>query len=91
MGTWGIARDMAKLNEENLSRLSSSRGVYKEYIKHGSIGKKVYKYNESTPEMLAAIRSFKLVENRRILRRQIILGVICAGLFVASMWLIFSY
>jgi hypothetical protein len=92
MSTWGIAKDMAARNAENLARLSKGRGVYKEYVKHGSSSEKnIYKYNESTPEMLAAIRAYKVAEKRRNLRKQLIIGLFCMGLFVAAFWMIFWY
>ena len=53
--------------------------------------KTVYRFKKSTPQMLASIRAFKLAENRKILKRQIVLGVICVGLFVTSLWAIFNF
>ena len=92
MGTWGIAKDMATRNAENLARLSKGRGVYKEYVKNGSSSQKtIYQYNESTPEMLAAIRAYKAAEKHRNLRNQLIIGLFCVGLFVAAFWMIFWY
>ena len=91
MGTWGIAKDMANRNAENLARLSKSRGVYKEYVKHGSSGKNIYQYNESTPEILESIRATRIEENKRIMKKQILIGLFCSGLFIALIWILLYY
>lgn len=74
MGTWGIARDMAKLNEENLSKLSR-KGIYKKWIMHGSYSKKkVYQFKEAPPDLLRSIRERKAAENRSLRNKKIVLA-----------------
>ena len=52
MGTRGIARDMAKLNEENLSGLSR-KGMYAGMKEFGSKVKgKIHTFKNATPELL---------------------------------------
>ncbi|MFY0601049.1 MAG: hypothetical protein JXR03_15340 [Cyclobacteriaceae bacterium] len=64
---------MAKKNEENLSRLSRD-GLYQKLKDFGtSKSRRIYKYNEATPEMLEEIRSRHTAENKRIRTKKIAL------------------
>lgn len=90
MGTWGIARDMAKLNEENLSKLSR-KGLYAKLKERGSKSNgKIYKFKKATPQALDAIRQKMEVENKAYNKRRlkIIIGCLIFGLFL--FWLIFA-
>lgn len=51
----------------------------------------IYQFKKATPELLEAIRAFKLLENRKIFKRQIVLGIICAGLFIVGLLSIFYF
>lgn len=90
MGTWGIARDMAKINEENLSKLSR-KGMYEKlkgatYKSNG----RIYKFKEATPEVLEAIRVKREAENKAYNKKRLklIIGCIAFGLFL--LWLTFT-
>jgi len=79
MGTWGIARDMAKRNEENLKKLSSRSkwnqvSMYQKYIERGSKSRgKFYEFKESDPELILSIRHKMLLERAQTRRRKILL------------------
>ncbi len=74
MGTWGIARDMAKLNEENLKKLSR-KGMFQKLKERGLKSKKVYRFKQATPETLRAIKQKMQLQNLAIRRRNIGIGV----------------
>ena len=75
MGTWGIALDMAKRNEENLSKLSR-KGVYKKIVTKGSNGKKkkIYRFKTASAEQLQAIRKWKIEDNIKLRNKKIALA-----------------
>ncbi len=78
MGTWGVALDMAKKNEENLSKLSR-KSMYKKLSQHGSYTKnKVYTFKNASPELLESIRLKKARENRTLLVKKILLASVIA-------------
>ena len=79
MGTWGIARDMAKLNEENLKKLSR-KGMYDKLKARGFNSPiKIYRFKKASPEVLKAIREKMKAQNLAIKRRNRVLGIIsCA-------------
>lgn len=82
---------MAKLNEENLSKLSK-KGLYEKLKTRGSKSKgKIYRFKKATPEMLAEIRMKLVLENKNLLRRNIVIGSICFTIAVFLFWLIFNF
>jgi len=86
MGTWGIARDMAKLNEENLSKLSR-KGMYTRLKEFGSKSKgKIYTFNKATPELLKAIRLKRQAENEAARRKRIVIGSACVLFALVLFW-----
>ena len=91
METWGIARDMAKLNEENLSKLSR-KGMYTILRERSSKSRnKTYRFNKATPEIILAIRKKMEVENLAMRKRNRIIWVISifmVSLFVALLSLL---
>ena len=91
MGTWGIARDMAKLNEENLSKLSK-KGMYEKLKTRGSKSKgKIYKFKKATPEILKAIREKRILENQQLRKKKIILGSICGIAAILLLWITLTF
>lgn len=89
MGTWGIARDMAKRNEENLSLLNEKSIYSKLKGWRSSSSNRVYTYKKSTPELLASIREHQQAANRRLrTKRLIFLGLTTIGLFATVYFLV---
>jgi len=62
MGTWGIARDMAKLNEENLSKLSRKRMFTRLKEQSQNPKGKVYLFKKASKEQIKLIRENTLKE-----------------------------
>jgi len=90
MGTWGIARDMAKLNEENLSKLSR-KGMYERLKTKGSKSKgKIYKFKKASPEILRAIRAKRAIENQETKKRKMLILFSCSVVAVTIFILIFT-
>ena len=90
MGTWGIARDMAKLNEENLSKLSR-KGMYAKLKERGyKSNGKIYKFKKATPQLLEAIKQRRLVENQAYNKKRLKIILGCAAFALFLLWLIFA-
>jgi hypothetical protein len=88
MGTWGIAKDMAKINEENLSKLSR-KGMFQKLKDYGSSSsKRIYTFKKSTPELLKEIRETRAAENLQAQKRRILLGSICIVVAVLLFWVV---
>lgn len=91
MGTWGIARDMAKLNEENLSKLSR-KGMYTRMKELGSKSKgKTYTFKKATPEILRAIRLKRQADNEQAKRKRFILASGCVLFAVVLFWITMTF
>ena len=87
MGLLG-AIEMKKTNENNLSRLSHGR-LHDNLEKHGSYStKRVYKYKEASPELLARIRDTRKLENEEQKRKRSVILLACAFFFVVLLTLI---
>ena len=90
MGTWGIARDMAKLNEENLSKLSR-KGMYAKLKERGSKSTgKIYKFKKATPQILEEIKQRRLIENQAYDRKRIKIIFACGAFGLLLLWLVFA-
>lgn len=91
MGTWGIAKDMAKLNEENLSKLSR-KGMFQKLKDYGSgSAKRVYTFKKATPQIIESIRKAKELENLQIRKRGLILGGVCLTLALILLWVTLTF
>lgn len=90
MGTWGIAKDMAKLNELNLSKLSRA-GMYERLKNRGSQSKgKRYTFRRATPESIATLREKLQAEYKAIKKRRITLTIVIAiPLSICFVYLLF--
>ena len=94
MGTWGIARDMAKRNEENLKKLSSrsrwsQKSIYRGYLETGSKAeKKAFSFKKSTPEFLTEIKEKRSIERKRAAKKQALLFLLSVPIAIGSLYLI---
>ena len=90
MGTWGIARDMAKLNEENLSKLSR-KGAFAKLKELGSKSKgKTYRFKQATPEVIEAIKQKQQADNIAYEKKRKRILLLCATIGILLLWLIFA-
>ncbi len=91
MGTWGIARDMAKINEENLAKLSR-KGLF-EKLKSATYKsrRKIYQYRKSDPALIKAIQERYREDNQSLLVKKLILGVILLAGISLGFFLILNY
>ena len=84
----GVAKDMAKLNEENLSRLSRP-SMFEKLKSRGSKSKgKVYLFKESTPELILEIKNRKLREIKRSRKKQILIFLISIPITIGGLYLL---
>ena len=89
MGTWGIALDMAKQNEVNLSKLSR-KGMFSKLRAYGNgTNGKIYRYKKATPALLKSIRVRKEQARKLFIVKQLVLGTIIAAVFVVVVVLYF--
>ena len=83
MGSWVIARDMAKLNEENLNRLSNP-GMFEKLKTRGSRSRnKVYQFKQATPEAIKAIQQKMHLENIATRNRSIVFAIVSLSIVMA--------
>jgi len=83
--SWQIAKEMARMNEENLARLSRTSLKTKLQDRRYK-NTKTYKYKKATPELLASIRKFLKTENRKSLIKRIILFLTIFGGMGYGVW-----
>lgn len=83
MSTFGIAKDMAKLNENNLQKLRGGRSAYKRLVGLDDGTRTIYQFKEASEESLKAIRIKMAMDNARSKRRSVVIGTICSLLFIA--------
>ena len=88
-GGLGFVRDAQQRMAQNRANLKN-KSVYKDYVDYGSGEKKIYKYKEATPELLASIKETRTRENEGLRKRNWILATCCAGFFIIALWLIFT-
>ncbi|WP_436517680.1 hypothetical protein [Ekhidna sp. To15] len=78
---------MAKLNEENLSKLSR-KGMYSRMKELGSKSKgKIYTFKKATPEILMAIRQKRQAENQASKKKRMIIGSACVFFALILFWI----
>lgn len=84
----GVAKDMAKLNEENLSRLSRA-GMFDKLKTRGSKSKgKAYRFKEATPELILEIKKKRLFEDTQIRKKQTILFLLSISITMGVLYLL---
>ena len=94
MSTWGIARDMAKRNEENLKKLSSKSkwtqiGLYEKYMERGSSSRgKTYSFKESKPELILSIKNKMLLEKKQARKRHFLLFLLSIPITIGALYLL---
>jgi|GEM_PF-3317218 len=90
MGTLGIARDMAKRNEENLSKLSG--GNLYDKLKNATYKtrRKKYLFKKSNPKLLKGIKDQLIEENQRAKRKRIILITSLAAVSIVTIILMMN-
>lgn len=81
---------MAKINEENLSKLSR-KGMYEKlkgatYKSNG----RIYKFKKATPEVLEAIRLKQQADNEAYNKKRLKLIIGCAAFGLLLLWLAFA-
>lgn len=91
MGTWGIARDMAKRNEENLSMKKGRSHLYKQFVQLENGKKTLYRYKKASPVVIGQIRRKMQDDQARSKRNAIILGTICGLMFITIIWAALSF
>lgn len=83
--SWQIAKEMARMNKENLDKLSRTSLKTKLQDRRYK-NTKPYKYKKATPELLASIRKFHQAENRNMLIKKSILFIMTLGGMGIGVW-----
>ena len=91
MASWIIAKDMARINEENLSKLSR-KSMYARLKEMSSKAKgKKYTFKKATPEILKAIRQKRITENQIAKKKRIIIGLSCISFGIILFWITMTF
>ncbi|MEP0368727.1 MAG: hypothetical protein ABJN36_11930 [Cyclobacteriaceae bacterium] len=83
--SWQIAKEMARINKENLDKLSRTSLKTKLQDRRYK-NTKSYKYKKGNPELLASIRNFHKAENRKSLIKRSLLFLIIFGGMGYGFW-----
>jgi len=82
--SWNIAKEMAKINEDNLAKLSR-KGLY-EKLKDATYRtrRKSYRYKKASQEQLANIKTNLTQQNLQSRRKRILLMSLLIGIMTIS-------
>jgi len=84
----GVAKDMAKLNEENLSRLSR-QGMFEKLKSRGSKSNgKPYHFKKASSEVILEIRNKTQIAQAQVLRKHILLFMLSIPITIGLLYLL---
>lgn len=87
--SWMIAKDMAQLNAENLSRLSHKG--FKARFNGSKKAKKHYQDKHASPELLIAIRHHHIQHNKKVRLKRTVLLIAVVGIISTMIYLAIMY
>ncbi len=88
--SWNIAKEMAKINEENLSKLSR-KGLY-EKLKDSSYKsrRRIYRYKKASQDQLTSIKTELTLQNLQSRRKRVMLMSVLIAIMVISFMIILT-
>ncbi len=88
--SWNIAKEMARINEENLSKLSR-KGLY-EKLKDSSYKsrRRIYRYKKASQDQLTSIKTELTLQNLQSRRKRVMLMSVLIAIMVISIMIILT-